>query len=195
MTRTVLPGLLLCVAISLAAVGLERLELLLAGRAWIESLVIAILVGMLVRTLWFPSERWQPGIDFSARFLLELAVVLLGASLSAQAVAAAGPALLVGIAAVVGVSLIVTYALGRAAGETAPIMFTAAAFFSPDLATSVYDEIMALPYHIYVLATAGTHIQETRPLQYGTAIVLIALVLLLNMTALILRSRFRNRML
>jgi len=88
----------------------------------------------------------------------------------------------------------VMLSLGRAAGETAPIMFTAAAFYSPDLATSVYDEIMALPYHIYVLATAGTHIQETRPLQYGTAIVLIALVLLLNMTALIMRSRFRNRM-
>jgi len=116
MTRTILPGLLLCVAISLAAVGLERLELLLAGRAWIESLVIAILVGMLVRSLWFPSDRWQPGIDFSARFLLEVAVVLLGASLSAQAVAAAGPALLAGIAVVVGVSLIATYALGRAAG-------------------------------------------------------------------------------
>lgn len=116
MMRSILPGLLLCVAISLVAVGLERLELLIAGRAWIESLVIAILVGMLVRSLWIPSDRWQPGIDFSARFLLELAVVLLGASLSAQAVAAAGPALLAGIAAVVGVSLVATYALGRAAG-------------------------------------------------------------------------------
>jgi len=84
--------------------------------------------------------------------------------------------------------------LGRAAGETAPIMFTAAAFYTPDLATSVFDEIMALPYHIYVMATAGTHIAETRHLQYGTAIVLIALVFLLNLTGLILRARFKRRL-
>ena len=84
--------------------------------------------------------------------------------------------------------------LGRAAGETAPVMFTAAAFFTPDLPHSVYSEIMALPYHIYVMATAGIHIQETRHLQYGTAIVLIGLVLMLNMTGLILRYRFRKKM-
>lgn len=84
--------------------------------------------------------------------------------------------------------------LGRAAGETAPIMFTAAAFFTPDLPHSVFSEIMALPYHIYVMATAGIHIQETRHLQYGTAIVLIGLVLMLNMTGLILRYRFRKKM-
>jgi len=84
--------------------------------------------------------------------------------------------------------------LGRAAGETAPVMFTAAAFFTPDLPNSVYSEIMALPYHIYVMATAGIHIQETRHLQYGTAIVLIGLVLMLNMTGLILRYRFRKKM-
>ncbi len=88
----------------------------------------------------------------------------------------------------------VMLSLGRAAGETAPIMFTAAAFYTPDLPVSVFNEIMALPYHIYVMATAGLHIQATRPLQYGTAIVLIALVLLLNMTGVILRYRFRKRM-
>jgi phosphate transport system permease protein len=84
--------------------------------------------------------------------------------------------------------------LGRAAGETAPIMFTAAAFFTPDLPTSPFHQVMALPYHIYVLATAGTHIQETRHLQYGTAIVLIFLVLLLNMAGLIFRYRFRKKL-
>ena len=84
-------------------------------------------------------------------------------------------------------------ALGRAAGETAPIMFTGAVFFTPDLPTSVFDEVMALPYHIYVLATAGTHIGETRHLQYGTALVLIALVLGMNLCAIILRSRLRKR--
>ena len=65
--------------------------------------------------------------------------------------------------------------LSRAAGETAPIMFTGAVFFTPQMPKSVFDEVMALPYHIYVLATAGTEIEATRHLQYGTAIVLIAL--------------------
>jgi len=65
--------------------------------------------------------------------------------------------------------------IGRAAGETAPIMFTAAAFFTAKLPASIFDEVMALPYHVYVLATAGTHIEETRPLQYGTILVLVAL--------------------
>ncbi len=85
--------------------------------------------------------------------------------------------------------------LGRAAGETAPIMFTAATFFTPNLPKSIFNEVMALPYHIYVMATAGAHIQETRHIQYGTAIVLIALVLMLNLTGLILRYRFRKRLL
>ena len=62
--------------------------------------------------------------------------------------------------------------IGRAAGETAPIMFTAATFYTIGLPRSPLDEVMALPYHIYVLATAGTHIEQTRPLQYGTVLVL-----------------------
>jgi phosphate transport system permease protein len=84
--------------------------------------------------------------------------------------------------------------ISRAAGETAPIMFTAAVFFTPHLPRSLFDEIMALPYHIYVLATAGTEIEATRPLQYGTALVLIVLVLGMNLIAIIYRSRLRRRM-
>jgi phosphate transport system permease protein len=84
--------------------------------------------------------------------------------------------------------------ISRAAGETAPIMFTAAVFYTPSLPTSVFDEIMALPYHIYVLATAGTEIEATRHLQYGTALVLIALVLGLNLIAIIYRARLQRRM-
>ena len=84
--------------------------------------------------------------------------------------------------------------VSRAAGETAPIMFTGAVFFSPSLPSSIFDEVMALPYHIYVLATAGTEIEATRHLQYGTAIVLIALVLGMNLIAIILRSRLRRRL-
>ena len=83
--------------------------------------------------------------------------------------------------------------ISRAAGETAPIMFTAAVFFTPDLPSSIFDEIMALPYHIYVLATAGTEIEKTRHIQYGTALVLIALVLGMNLVAIVYRSRLRRR--
>ncbi len=83
--------------------------------------------------------------------------------------------------------------VGRAAGETAPIMFTAAAFYTRILPRSIFDEVMALPYHIYVLATAGTHISQTRPIQYGTALVLISLVLGINTIAIVLRARLRKR--
>jgi len=96
-------------------------------------------------------------------------------------------------AALPGILTGIMLSLGRAAGETAPIMFTAAAFYSPEFPASIYDEIMALPYHIYVLATAGTHIQESRPLQYGTAIVLIAMVFILNFAGIILRYRYKRR--
>lgn len=84
--------------------------------------------------------------------------------------------------------------VGRAAGETAAIMFTAAMFFSPVLPSSLFDSVMALPYHIYVLATAGTNIEETRHLQYGTALVLIALVLSMNFLAIMLRARMQKKL-
>ncbi len=83
--------------------------------------------------------------------------------------------------------------LSRAAGETAPIMFTAAVYYTRKLPNSIFDDVMALPYHIYVLATAGTHIEKTRHLQYGTALVLIALVLGMNLLAIIIRSRLQKR--
>ena len=81
----------------------------------------------------------------------------------------------------------------KVSGETAPIMFTAAAFFTPGVPRSLLEPIMALPYHIYVLATAGTHIEETRPIQYGTALTLILLVLGMNLLGIILRARQRAK--
>jgi phosphate transport system permease protein len=83
--------------------------------------------------------------------------------------------------------------IGRAAGETAPIMFTAAAFFTAKLPGSIFDEVMALPYHIYVLATAGTHIEQTRPIQYGTVLVLVGLVLGVDLIAIIIRGYMRKK--
>jgi phosphate transport system permease protein len=83
--------------------------------------------------------------------------------------------------------------IGRAAGETAPIMFTAAAYFTAKLPGSIFDEVMALPYHIYVLATAGTNIEQTRPLQYATVLVLVALVLGIDLIAIVIRSYMRRQ--
>ncbi len=83
--------------------------------------------------------------------------------------------------------------IGRAAGETAPVMFTAAAFYTAKLPSSIFDEVMALPFHIYVLATAGTHIEATRPIQFGTILVLVGLVLGVDLIAIVIRSTMRKR--
>jgi len=83
--------------------------------------------------------------------------------------------------------------LARAAGETAPIMFTGAAFFLPYLPRSLKDQFMALPYHLYIMSTQHHAIETVRPLAYGTALVLIALVLGLNMFAVIVRYRLRKK--
>jgi phosphate transport system permease protein len=83
--------------------------------------------------------------------------------------------------------------LARAAGETAVIMFTAAVFFTRKGVDSLFSPVMALPNHIYVLATSGTDIDKTLPLQYGTALVLIILVLGMNLLAVILRDRLQRR--
>jgi uncharacterized integral membrane protein (TIGR00698 family) len=99
--------------VTVAAWGLQAVEQRLTGRAWLESLVLAILVGAAVRTAWTPGAAWRPGIEFSAKPLLEIAVVLLGASVSAATLLAAGPALLVGIAAIVALAIPMSYGLGR----------------------------------------------------------------------------------
>ncbi len=108
-----LPGLALCLAVTLAAAALQVVERRLFGAAWLEGLVLAILLGAVLRTCWTPPARWQPGIEFSARTLLEIAVVLLGASVSARTVLAAGPGLLGGIAVVVLLAIAVSYGIGR----------------------------------------------------------------------------------
>ncbi len=83
--------------------------------------------------------------------------------------------------------------IGRAAGETAPILLTVAAFFLPRLPRSVFDQVMALPYHLYVLATQHPEASKVLPMQYGTALVLLILVLIFNISAIILRSYFRKK--
>ena len=113
-SRGVLPGLMLCIGVTLIAMTLERAETAIFGRAWLEALVLAILVGTAIRTARPPKERWSAGISFSAKTLLEIAVVLLGASISVQTITSAGPGLLVGIAGVVVLAIAASYGLGRA---------------------------------------------------------------------------------
>lgn len=84
--------------------------------------------------------------------------------------------------------------LSRAAGETAPILFTGVAFYLPRLPDSVFDQFMALPYHLYILSTQHHAIEQVRPLAYGTTLVLIVLVLILNLSAIILRYKLRKKL-
>lgn len=79
--------------------------------------------------------------------------------------------------------------VSRAAGETAPILFTAAAFYLPKLPQSIFDQCMALPYHLYVLSTQVPNVNPK--IQYGTALVLVGLVFFTNLVAIIIRARFR----
>ncbi len=83
--------------------------------------------------------------------------------------------------------------IGRVSGETAPILFTCAAYFLPQLPQSIFDQCMALPYHLYVIATSGTDLEAQRPIAYGTALVLIIIVLLINLTANLLRRYFAKK--
>nr|WP_321259745.1 phosphate ABC transporter permease PstA [uncultured Pseudodesulfovibrio sp.] len=84
--------------------------------------------------------------------------------------------------------------ISRAAGETAAIMFTAAASYNPTLPSSIFDEVMALPYQIYSLSVSSTDPEATLPLQYGTSLVLVALVLGMNLIAILLRSHLRKKL-
>jgi len=116
MLTRLLPGTALCVLLTCVAVILQSVETRLAGEPYLEALVLAILLGVALRTIWEPGSRWAPGIAFSAKLLLEIAVMLLGASVSVRTVLAIGPALLVGIAVVVCVAIGASYGISRALG-------------------------------------------------------------------------------
>ena len=83
--------------------------------------------------------------------------------------------------------------IGRVSGETAPILFTVAAYFLPKLPTSIFDQAMALPYHLYVISTSGTNIEASRSMAYGTALVLIIIVLISNLLANGLRKYYGKK--
>lgn len=114
--RTALPGLALCGLVTGAAYALESVEHVVLGRAWLESLVLAILLGTAIRTFYPLDVRFKPGIAVGAKLLLEIAVVLLGASISAATLLEHGIELISGIAAVVAIAIVLSFAIGRAFG-------------------------------------------------------------------------------
>jgi phosphate transport system permease protein len=93
--------------------------------------------------------------------------------------------------AVPGILTGVVLEIGRAAGETAPILFTVAAFYLPQLPKSIFDQAMALPYHLYVISTQVPNVDEK--IRYGTALVLLLLVIFMNLVAIIIRTKFRKK--
>ncbi|CAM5775811.1 hypothetical protein LMIY3S_05212 [Labrys miyagiensis] len=114
--REIIPGAGLCIVVTALAMAAQLFETTVFGKAWLEALVLAILIGALIRTFARPEMHFDRGIAFGAKTLLEVAVVLLGASVSAAAIADAGPALIVGIAGVVMVSILLSFGIGRALG-------------------------------------------------------------------------------
>ena len=114
--RRLLPGILVCIAITIAATLLQGVEVAFVGQPYLEALVLAILLGVALRTVWTPTPRWQPGINFSGKFVLECAIVMLGAAVSVSTIAALGPFLIVGIACIVALAIGASYVICRALG-------------------------------------------------------------------------------
>ncbi|MBP2316383.1 YeiH family protein [Azospirillum soli] len=112
----VMPGLTACAAVAASAAALQAVEVAWFGRAWLEALVLAILLGAVVRTVWTPPPSLRPGVRFAAKPLLEVAIALLGASFGFGAILDAGPFLVPGIAGVVVAALVASYAIGRTVG-------------------------------------------------------------------------------
>ena len=149
---------------------------LLSGMLTLAVLTLPIIIGTTEEALrQVPGTYREASLALGATQSQTIARVVLPAAL---------PGMLTG--AILG--------LARAAGETAVIMFTAAVFYSKNGGDSLLAPVMALPNHIYVLATSGTEIAKTMPLQYGTALVLLILVVGMNGIAIVLRDRMqRNR--
>jgi uncharacterized integral membrane protein (TIGR00698 family) len=114
--QRLLPGVTVCVILTVAAYVLQAVEVHFTQQPYLEALVLAILIGVAVRAVWTPGPGWRPGIAFSAKFVLEVAIVMLGASVSFATIMALGPILIFGIAGIVAISIGLSYAVCRAAG-------------------------------------------------------------------------------
>jgi uncharacterized integral membrane protein (TIGR00698 family) len=114
--KALMPGLGLSILVGLVSLGIQYLEERVFSHPYLEALVIAILIGMGIRTLWEPDSRWRPGIAFSAKQILEIAVVLLGATISFAAIAASGLTLICAIVMTVCIILAASYGISRLLG-------------------------------------------------------------------------------
>ena len=113
---TLLPGIALCAVVTALAVGVQAIQERTLGHPYLEAIVVAILLGMALRSAWTPGSRWRAGIAYSAKQLLEVAVALLGASVTFAVIASSGVALLAAIVIIVVLSLLVSYGISRALG-------------------------------------------------------------------------------
>lgn len=111
-----LPGVLLASLVGVASVGIARLEELSLGHPVIEGLVVAILLGMVVRTMWTPPDSVNAGVKFTAKEILEVAVLLLGVSIDLPLLVKAGPALAIGIVTIVVIGLSAGFLMGKLLG-------------------------------------------------------------------------------
>jgi uncharacterized integral membrane protein (TIGR00698 family) len=111
-----LPGLALAIAVSVASLAIADVETRLFGHPVIEGLVVAILIGMVVRTVWTPPARATAGVRFAAKEVLEVAIVLLGASVDLPLLLRSGPSLAIGIVLLVMLGLAASYSIGRVFG-------------------------------------------------------------------------------
>ena len=110
------PGVAFCALVTLIAVTIQAVEEFVVGHPYVEAIVLAILLGTIIRTIWEPNDRLRAGIAFSAKNLLEVAVALLGASLTVAAIAASGLFLLGAIVSLVFLSLAVGFGISRLLG-------------------------------------------------------------------------------
>ena len=113
---SLLPGLALCGAVALAAALVEWMEALATGHRWLEGIVVAILLGALLRTVWIPSDRFEAGVRYGAKSVLECAVALMGATVGFRTVLAAGMPLIAGVMVTVLAAIAASFFLGRAFG-------------------------------------------------------------------------------
>ncbi|HWG34636.1 MAG TPA: YeiH family protein [Gemmatimonadaceae bacterium] len=113
---SLLPGIILAVVVSLVSLAIANVEERIFGHAIIEGLVVAILVGMIVRTLWIPPASMNPGVSFTAKQVLEVAIFLLGASVDLPLLLRAGPSLAIGIVLLVILGICGSYSIGRMMG-------------------------------------------------------------------------------
>ncbi|EPX57878.1 Phosphate transport system permease protein PstA [Cystobacter fuscus DSM 2262] len=203
------PGSLLARAVRVAVVNLAGVPSIVFGLFGV-GFFIHFVGGNMDRLLGYQELHWgQPGILWASLTLavLTLPVVIVSteealravpmdhrtASLALGATQSQTLARVVLPGALPGILTGAVLAISRGAGEVAPILFTGAAYFLPDLPRAMNSQFMHLGYHSYVLATQSPDVEATRPLLYATVLVLLALTFALNLVAVLIRARTRRR--